>query len=552
MLRLADIRKTTRRSGKDGGPRAVYPHLLRDRTLAPRIEMTVRYLEGMVGCPRSELDPEMVVQLFGDHKLARCIVACLGASYRHQARTFAGVLDEPDAWRLAGLGVSGPSELRLWLYRRANATLRGVVARETRAAFVAGAAEALGLVADQIDPLATLDAPANAVLVRTGPVPTSDEVIARYNYETLAALLASAKLARISLVRAPREVAAIRDLCALLGVRADLGGRELVLHGRQDALNNWARNGARLVRLVTILLACGLAATSGQAIIAEPGGGEWLLRLDAEAWGMLGAPAARGREPLFTVADYLAALRRVETLGPDFAELRRAGLHEAWSVTRRGDLLAGGVPPLPVLAACVRGNERVALVPLPANPDGRAALAESARRTPLMALAGSGIADAYIPMEVHGGDLPVWRTTSRDDTAALPALLSRTVARTARQAQAAQLDAVLAAAREGGVFTEARLAEWLGCAEDDVPARLRAPEAQSVREAPGVYYVEGFGLCSLAVLDQARAAAAEVARLRGDQPVGRAWTARVLGRKLREVTGASEGIECLIAYLGAA
>jgi hypothetical protein len=131
-------------------------------------------------------------------------------------------------------------------------------------------------------------------------------------------------------------------------------------------------------------------------------------------------------------------------------------------------------------------------------------------------------------------------------------LLSRTVARTARQAQAAQLDAVLAAAREGGVFTEARLAEWLGCAQDDVPTRLRAPEAQSVREAPEVYYVEGFGLCSLAVLDQARAAAAEVARLRGDQPVGRAWTARVLGRKLREVTGASEGIECLIAYLGAA
>ncbi len=27
---------------------------------------------------------------------------------------------------------------------------------------------------------------------------------------------------------------------------------------------------------------------------------------------------------------------------------------------------------------------------------------------------------------------------------------------------------------------------------------------------------------------------------------------RLLGRRLREVTGASEGIECLIAYLGAA
>src|SRR5262245_44225398 len=94
MLKLADLRKTTRRSG-EGDLRTVYPRFLRDRTLAPRIELAIRYFERMLGRPRRELDAEVIVGLFGDHKLARCIVVCLAAYYRHRARTFAEVLPEP-------------------------------------------------------------------------------------------------------------------------------------------------------------------------------------------------------------------------------------------------------------------------------------------------------------------------------------------------------------------------------------------------------------------------------------------------------------------------
>ena len=549
MLRPAGIRKTTRRARTDG-PRAVYPHLLRDHTLAPRIEMTVRYLEGMVGRPRSELDPEMVVQLFGDHKLARCLVACLAASYRHRALTFAEALGEPDAQRLAEQGMLGPSELRLRLYHRANATLRGVVGRDERAAFVSSAATALYLPADQLDHLATLDAPANAVLVRTGPIPNADEVIARYNYETLAALLTCAKLVRITLARSAREAMAIRELCAMLDMRADLGGRELVLHGRRDALDNWARHGARLVRLLTILLACGLPAAGGQALIAEPGGGEWLLRLDTEAWTMLGAPT--DHDSLFSVADYVGALRRVEALGADMAAARRASQHDGWSVTRRTHLLVGSEGIIPSVAACLRGNARVPLVPLPTREAGRAGLSRVAARTPLVLLAGSGISDAYEHGDAREPGLLVWSYTCREDVAALPALLAHTIAASERQAHLARLDDALADLRRTGVLTESRLAEWLHCAEEDVPARLAAPDARALREAQGIRYVEGFGLCSASILDRAKAAADDVARQRGDQPAGQAWVARVLGRKLREVTGASEGIECLIAYLGAA
>src|SRR5579875_2746529 len=56
MLKLTDLRKTTRKASEY---RIVYPHLLRDRTLNPRIELAIRYMESMLGKRRSELDQEV-------------------------------------------------------------------------------------------------------------------------------------------------------------------------------------------------------------------------------------------------------------------------------------------------------------------------------------------------------------------------------------------------------------------------------------------------------------------------------------------------------------
>src|SRR5579885_2517999 len=103
MLKLTDLRKTTRRSNS-GSWRTLHPHFSRDRSLAPRIELAVRYFESMLGQPRNELDPEVVIQLFGDHKLARCIVAYLAASYHHHSHTFAEVLP---ASQIAALRARG-------------------------------------------------------------------------------------------------------------------------------------------------------------------------------------------------------------------------------------------------------------------------------------------------------------------------------------------------------------------------------------------------------------------------------------------------------------
>ncbi len=320
MLKLTDLRNTTRKAGER---RVVYPHLLRDRSLAPRIELAIRYLESMVGRPRRDLEPEVVSRLFGDHKFARCVVACLAASYHHRPRAFAEELSPDQVAALAARDLTGPSVLRLWLYRRANAAPgQGFVGGAERAAFLRAAGADLGLTIDQLERLIALDHPANALLVRLGPIPTADDVIARFNAATVTALLANAKSVHLSLstlrggsplrrgasttsrrarsnarvgatatqaacdVGADLAVASgrpsldtIRTLCKQADVAADLSRDTITLHGRQDALDGWSRYGARLARLLAALLAVGLPAQSGEAIIATPTSDEWVFRL---------------------------------------------------------------------------------------------------------------------------------------------------------------------------------------------------------------------------------------------------------------------------------
>jgi hypothetical protein len=148
------------------------------------------------------------------------------------------------------------------------------------------------------------------------------------------------------------------------------------------------------------------------------------------------------------------------------------------------------------------------------------------------------------------GAAPTLIYRARGDLETLPALLNQVTQQVERASNTAQLEALFEEARTAGVLTETALAERLRCGEDEVAERLAAPALEAARQARGLQYVEGFGLCT-AVLTRARAAAEDVAILR-ERADGPARVVRALGRRLREVTGASEGIECLIAYLGAA
>ncbi|MGH2514390.1 MAG: DUF790 family protein, partial [Ktedonobacterales bacterium] len=545
MLKLTDIRKTTRRAGA-GEPRTVYPRFLRDRALAPRIELAVRYLESMRGRTRRELDEEVIVQLFGDHKIARCIVASLATTYRHRARTFAEALSPERAEVLAARGIVTPSDLRLWLFRRANTTHAGFVAAATRPAFVRAAAEELGLTAHDIDVLIGLDLPANAILVRTGPAPKADDVIARYNYEMAAVLLANASIVRLSLSRVVRDAETIRSICAEVGVTAELAGRELVLQGRQDALGGWARSGARLVQTLSALLACELPARAGEALVVAPEGGEWRFRLDASVLTDLGAPGA-ANTPLCDTPALLATLRGHAALTSDFAALRRAGSADGWTLRRAGDPIVCAGATMPALAICVRGTRRVYLVPEPASSSGAARLMSLAARIPLVALRIADDGAATPTREAPG--LLILTYLCRRDLAALPSLLARAAGDAERASDTETLVALVEEAHAAGVLPDARLAERLGCAEEDIWARLAVPGTQSLYDTHGLAYVEGFGLCGAQMLARAKAAAADIHQSGSDaQAASPSRRVMRLGRRLREVTGASEGIECLIAY----
>jgi predicted nuclease of restriction endonuclease-like RecB superfamily len=555
MLKLTDLRKTTRRLLKDDDLRVVYPRFLRDRSLGPRTELATRYLEKMVGHARRELDQEVVAQLFGDHKLARCIIACLAASYRYRARTFGEVVAPELVAKLAAQGISAPMELRLWLYRRANQALPGFVGGEERAPFLRLAGAELGIAPEEIETLIGLDDPTQALLTRIGPIPSADDVCARYNYEVAAALLANAASVRISLASKPRDPTAIRLLAHHLGVSITLTNRELALAGQQDALGGWARHGARVVRLLSTLLVAELPARKAEALVHAPDGRQWLFRLDAETLGYLGGNAERERMAPIDLRAWAEAQGRTDALLAEFAQLRRAGADDnwtsGWALRRASEPIISAAGVTPILFQAMRGDQRVMLALAPRTEPVIDLSVQM--RVPVMHLRftedAPALWDAVELTETSLAPTLVYR--ARGDLQTLPALLNMTTARAERASNTAQLEALFEEARSAGVLTEAALAERLRCAEDEVAERLAAPALEAARQARGLHYVEGFGLCTGTVLTRARAAAEDVAILR-ERADGPARVVRALGRRLREVTGASEGIECLIAYLGAA
>ena len=544
MLKLADLRKTTRAAGT-AGLRTVHPHFLRDRSLQPRIELAARYLDSMLGHARSELDQEIMVQFFGDHKLARGIAAAFADTYTFRQLAFADVLDEAACARLRERGLESASDLRLWLFHRANGAGAGFVGLAQRAGFMAAAAAELGLAADTLERLMTLDAAANAILFRAGATPRAEDIVARYNYQMASALLANSSLIRVTLRRQCAEPAAVRELCDLAGVRAELSSRELVLHGRQDVFGGWARYGARLARLVSDLLVAGLPARSLECVVEAGDRGQWLFKGDEEVLTYLGAPRT-GECAAWSADVLLQTQRQLDVLFSVFAGLRRTQQHHEWRLRRAAApaVTAGGL--VPTVATAVRRQERVALVPQPTSEADTLGTLMGNHPYVALTLTSSGTIDESVD-RMHEVCIAL-----RDDIELVPDVLDLAVAASSRDASRERLRAIFDEVERTGVLTEARVAARLECSEDEVASRIGAPDAKRERDIWGIRYVEGFGLCTHRVLSRAHDAAREVAALRGAEPVGPAWTARVLGRRLREVTGASEGIECLIAYLGAA
>src|SRR5581483_248971 len=298
--------------------------------------IAVEYFESMLGRERGAFDVEALVQLFGDHKVARCLVACLGRSYHFRRRTIGELVPPAAQRRLRRAGLDSPLALRLALFDRINESGTGFLAGSARDATYASIERELGLRAGQLEPLLYLDAPEQAVLIRTGTPPRPEDVVAQYNAGVLETLLRHAE--RIDLaVEGPAAGAPVflRRRCALRGIEAriETGGPalRLALAGRQDSLGSWARHGRRIARLVMeVAQQVPPARLTGTAVVALRDR-RALLVLDEEAMRVLGGagPALDWHEESgWTEDDVTAAIAR--RAGARGAVVRRTFDAQVW------------------------------------------------------------------------------------------------------------------------------------------------------------------------------------------------------------------------------
>jgi predicted nuclease of restriction endonuclease-like RecB superfamily len=520
-FRAQDLRKTVRREG-GRELRRLYPRLLRDESVTPKVGIAIRFFETKLGLARHELDSEALAQLFGDPKLARCLIGCLARAYRYRARRFAEVVGRERAATLAARGLASARDLRALAYERANRDCGGFVGPQERARFLDGLAPELDLV--EAEQLLWLDAPDQAILTRVGPTPTAAETLALYNLRVLETLLRNAPAARL---RLRGDAATVEAVCARHGVRATVEGTTVSLWGRQDALGSWARHGARVARAALTLLGDGAL-----------GAGECEVRLGDELFRVaLDAATLRDALPPRGWSAPGATWPASEALVGGLVGERRAGRLAGWRLKRWPEPLVTEAGALWPEYAIARGTIAIGLLPLPARRlrADAAALRALAARLPFIVL----VAGAYDPHAVPD-DLTVLPLDGEDAAANLASYLERTFPTEAGGATPEWLTALTAAARAAGSLAESELARRLDCAEELVAGRLAALD----EAAAGVVYLDGFGLCADGFLDRARGVLdEEMARNGGRLDLG------TVGRRLRALAGRNEGLHALIAHL---
>lgn len=405
-LKLSDFKKTVRGSGES---RQIYPHQIRDDRYTAAIGYALSYYERMVGRRRAEFEVEALLEFFGDPKLARGLVACLANTYAWLSPDLADVLGAGAAAALRRAGVGRPAELRARLYSVANASFGGFVPparrREALLALIdslqadaLGAAEwtaalpaaspppevATALAPETVERALTLDADEERVLVRQGPVPSPDEVVARYNYHSLETALCYAERVSLRLhgpiwamLRSAHNLARRYRIGYSVG---DMPGSlfderlELTLLGRRDALGGWGRAGRRLARAVLRLLAAHPGCASEGAAIVHVGGKKSNLRLDARALAVLGASAEAEAAEADAWEDSAA-----DELQRAWSRSQSRGRTSGWGLRRDPEPLVGAESiVVPDFAA--RSGPRTAAICLATGRAAAEALADSLAR----------------------------------------------------------------------------------------------------------------------------------------------------------------------------
>jgi len=475
-FRRQDIPKTTRKP-EEGGPRRIYPRFLRDRAILPKVELAIDYLDGMVGRRRGELSSDMLLELFGDPKLSRCLLACMGEHYVYRTPEIADLIGPEAAAALMKWEICTPADLRGHLYLVANATRDGFVAGDEREPFFAEAGELLGLSAAQVEELIHLDAERNAQLVRIGPRPCTEDVVARYNALLVLSVLRHASAIALDLpglsIEAVSAVSARHDVPWFI---VDSG--HLQLAGRRSAVGTWSGFGSRLARCALHLLLLCPRTPAGEAKV-HFGDQTYRFVIDSKCTAAIRPKLRVAADPdgigaAATIADELVLHRRESN-----------GL-AGWRVRRWPEpVVVDGAVLLPELAFTY-GQVSVAALPVPSGRETANALAtlqQVNRARPVVALGlrggiqGVPSVSGYDPEEL--GDLLAEIAQAADSE---PSLVER-------------IEDALAIT---GWLPTPRL-------EELVPGGADLEAFVAPLTARGDVFIPGFGLCHASLIDELRA-----------------------------------------------
>lgn len=295
---LTDFKKTSRTIE---GRHVLYPHQLRDDRFVAAISYAIDYYERMVGRPRHELQSETLLEFFGDPKLARGIVACLGRSYAWHTPSFDELLDRPSWIALREQGLTSSVALRAHLYRYANKQQGGFLTTAERPDVVATLCAELPIDAPTFEHLLTLDAPGNAILTKLHMTPDARDIISLYNYHSIETALRYAERLHLTLKGDVwPAIRTIHNLARRYGLQyeVDHGAlgmltreAQVTLTGIRDALGGFRGSGRRIVRVLLRLLAAHPKILSaGEARVHMRGRTSQVI-LDTRALRTLGAQA---------------------------------------------------------------------------------------------------------------------------------------------------------------------------------------------------------------------------------------------------------------------
>ncbi|HWQ13036.1 MAG TPA: DUF790 family protein [Roseiflexaceae bacterium] len=562
---LSDFKKTTRR-GDEG--RQLYPYQIRDGRYTAAIGYAIAYYERMVGRRRGEFESDTLLEFFGDPRLARGLVACLGRTYAWRTPQLREALGEQAARVLARAGVETPADLRARWYRLANERYGGCIlpheraqaldelcerlagdgpttneqrptpndrpttsdqqpATDRRPASDASGSQTTGqprarrergeaeheivrrsslvvrLSPAQLEEALVLDAEERQVLVKLGPTPEAEEIVARYNYHSLETALCHAELLRLQL-RGPvwSIIRSAHGLARRYRLRYEVSGAprslfderlELTLYGGRDALGRWTRAGRRLVRALLRLLASHPGCLASGAARVHLRGEALLLRLDERALAVLGVGAQyepQAQEPWDE--DGAEALRRA------WGRAYVAGHTAGWRLRRDPEPLVGaageqGARSAPLLVvpdfALVRGGERLALCMAGGPATAQALLRDLGRlgrRSGALAVVPAHVAEGLRSCPVP---LATYEEQPGEAVPQLVAALQRAYPRRASDAPTPwqRLERMVA---EEGFVPEETAAALLGCAPHEL--------AQTVQRwgGAGLHALPGVGVCA--------------------------------------------------------